>query len=384
LRPDESYDALIVTFFSGLVASVASVFAIRGISKYPGAESVSSTLPMVSLMYGVLVSILLIGRIEYVRSVLIGNYLLCLMLLFLQQAVWADRRKLRIGIIEGGSAQAVPIDNLEWVPLTSPSAEAATVDAVTVDLRADLDDAWERRITQFALDGLPVYHIKHLHESMTGKVQLEHLAETSYGTLSPPISYIYVKRVVDFLIAGCSLLILSPLLLVIIVAVKIDSPGPAIFKQVRIGFRGRPFTVRKFRTMRVAVENADRRSAAMTKPGDARITRVGGFLRKTRIDEIPQLINVLRGEMSLIGPRPEAAVLSEWYEKEIPFYRYRHIVMPGVTGWAQVNQGHVTDVNDVHEKLHYDFYYIKHLSPWIDCLILIRTILVMFTGHGAR
>jgi lipopolysaccharide/colanic/teichoic acid biosynthesis glycosyltransferase len=114
------------------------------------------------------------------------------------------------------------------------------------------------------------------------------------------------------------------------------------------------------------------------------VTRLGRFLRRTRIDELPQMINIVLGEMSWIGPRPEALVLSEHYEARIPFYRYRHIVYPGISGWAQVNQGHVTQVEDVQEKLHFDFYYIKHFSPWIDALIIARTFRTVFTGFGSR
>ncbi|NWN22916.1 polyprenyl glycosylphosphotransferase, partial [Escherichia coli] len=126
-----------------------------------------------------------------------------------------------------------------------------------------------------------------------------------------------------------------------------------------------PFTAYKFRTMRVAasqenLSDAEARKSAMTSDRDSRITRVGAFLRRTRIDELPQLFNMLKGEMSMIGPRPEAMVLTKWYEKEIPFYHYRHIIKPGLTGWAQVNQGHVTEVDDIREKLNLDFYYVKN------------------------
>ena len=126
------------------------------------------------------------------------------------------------------------------------------------------------------------------------------------------------------------------------------------------------------------------REASMTSSDDKRVTRVGQFLRKSRLDELPQIFNILRGEMSWIGPRPEALALSRWYEKDIPFYRYRHIVRPGITGWAQVNQGHVFEVDDVRAKLHYDFYYIKNFSVWLDILITMRTIATMLTGFGAR
>jgi lipopolysaccharide/colanic/teichoic acid biosynthesis glycosyltransferase len=128
----------------------------------------------------------------------------------------------------------------------------------------------------------------------------------------------------------------------------------------------------------------DDRRAAMTSDDDERVTRVGAFLRRTRIDELPQIFNILRFEMSWIGPRPEAEVLSVWYTSELPFYRYRHVVKPGISGWAQINQGHVADVGDVNVKLQYDFYYIKYFSPWLDILILFRTIRTMMNGFGAR
>ena len=117
---------------------------------------------------------------------------------------------------------------------------------------------------------------------------------------------------------------------------------------------------------------------------DERITRFGAFLRKYRIDELPQVINILRGEMSWIGPRPEALPLSQWYQEELPFYSYRHVVRPGITGWAQVNQGHVTSSDQVLEKLHYDFFYIKNLSIWLDLLIVLKTIRVVLLGTGAK
>ena len=122
----------------------------------------------------------------------------------------------------------------------------------------------------------------------------------------------------------------------------------------------------------------------VTKDGDQRITRVGKFIRKVRIDEVPQLINVVMGEMSIIGPRPETIHLSKLYEAEIPNYRYRHVVRPGITGWAQVRQGHVAAVSDAVEKLEYDFFYVKNFSLWLDLLIAYKTLRVMLTGFGAK
>ena len=170
------------------------------------------------------------------------------------------------------------------------------------------------------------------------------------------------------------------------IAIQIEGPGAVFFSQQRIGHAGKRFKVIKFRTMHPVTKSwlVDARTAAITSCDDNRITRVGAFLRRTRIDELPQLWNVIRGEMSWIGPRPEAEILSAWYTGEIPFYRYRHVVKPGISGWAQVNQGHVAQVDEVHRKLQFDFYYIKYFSPWLDVLIVFRTVKTIFNGFGAR
>jgi lipopolysaccharide/colanic/teichoic acid biosynthesis glycosyltransferase len=151
-----------------------------------------------------------------------------------------------------------------------------------------------------------------------------------------------------------------------------------------MGYRGHTFKMYKFRSMRHAAAAADAREAAMTRDEDDRVTRIGRTIRRYRIDELPQIVNILKGEMSWIGPRPEAVPLSHWYEAELPFYRYRHIVRPGITGWAQVKQGHVAEVGDVLWKLQYDFYYIKNFSFWLDLLIIARTIRTVLSGFGAR
>jgi lipopolysaccharide/colanic/teichoic acid biosynthesis glycosyltransferase len=228
-----------------------------------------------------------------------------------------------------------------------------------------------------------VYQTKQLAESLTGRVELEHLSENSFGSLVPARGYFYLKSIVDIFFAALALVLLLPVLLIIAAAVRLDSSGPILFRQKRVGHAGRNIIVYKFRTMR-EIHAEDDRAAAITNEDDERITSVGAFLRKFRLDELPQILNILKGEMSWIGPRPEAEVLSHWYQSEIPFYRYRHVVKPGISGWAQVNQGHVADVEQVHRKLQYDFYYIKYFSPWLDLLIVARTLNTVTTGFGWR
>ena len=255
--------------------------------------------------------------------------------------------------------------------------------AIVADLNADLEPEWERFLAEAAISGRPVYHYKQVWEAETGKVQIEHLSENGFGALVPSFAYQKVKRTIDMVLSVAALPFVVPLIAICALAIKLDGEGPVFFRQSRMGYRGREFDVLKLRTMTEACDGKDR-ALSVTRVGDQRITKVGSFLRRIRLDEVPQIFNILRGEMSWVGPRPEAVSLSQWYEAEIPFYRYRHIVRPGISGWAQVNQGHVAEVNQVEEKLQYDFYYIKNLSYWLDIVIAFRTVKVVLSGFGAK
>ncbi len=259
--------------------------------------------------------------------------------------------------------------------------------SIVVDLHYDHTPDWERLLAAAALKGIPVYHYRLIEESLTGEVRINHLRENDLGSLIPNTAYRTAKRIFDVALV----VLLSPALLflgcLIALLIKLDSPGKVFFFQDRIGYHGDPFKMVKFRTMRDRVVAEDvnaRRDDAITQDGDARITKIGRFLRKTRMDELPQAWNVLIGDMSWIGPRPEARDLAEWYEGEIPFYAYRHIVRPGITGWAQVNQGHVADLDSIQQKLRFDFFYVKNLSLWLDILIGLKTIRVIIGGIGAK
>jgi len=331
----------------------------------------------------------------YVRSFLSGIVLLGAMLCGAANAqmnivvTGYAVRPIPIAIVPFGSVATLDeIDGVDWVQLKRPRLrDAASCNAIVADFAADLPDEWEAFLADAALAGRIVYQVKQLSESLTGRVELAHLSENSFGSLLPARGYFHLKGLIDFLFAVAILPVALPVMAGCALAIVTDSKGSVLFRQKRVGHAGKPITVYKFRTMRpveVEDEDQDQRAAAMTQDDDDRITRVGRVLRNLRLDELPQIINILKWQMSWIGPRPEAQVLSIWYTSEIPFYRYRHVVKPGISGWAQVNQGHVAEVEDVHRKLYYDFYYIKYFSPWLDLLILFRTVKTMLTGWGAR
>lgn len=376
------------SLLGSIVAIVLGTWLYRNVSTYPGVEKTAYVLPAFTLSYTALLLFHVAGRVDYNRTLLFAGYVISVGWYLTLLSLLQRQTTLRIGVLPfGNPARLHQIGGVQWIALSGPDSPIDGLDAVTTDLRTDLPADWDRRLADYALAGVPVYHTKHLIESLTGRVELEHLSENSFGSLSPISAFMSFKTAVDWLTAAVAGLALFPFLLAIGIAIQWTSPGPALFRQRRVGHKGETFTVYKFRTMTVAPTPSDDDTAtreAMTQTGDARVTRLGRFLRHTRIDELPQIINILNGEMSWIGPRPEADVLSRWYEAELPFYRYRHIVRPGITGWAQVCQGHVTDIGEVQSKLHYDFYYIKHYSAWIDLLIIVRTIRTVITGFGSR
>ena len=230
-------------------------------------------------------------------------------------------------------------------------------------------------------------HLASIYEQYTGKIALENLRPSwlvfSTGFRKGPI-LMMTKRAFDIVTSTAGLILASPLMLLSALLVKFDSPqDPILYHQERVGLNGRSFTIHKFRTMRTDAE-------ATTGPvwsggdDDPRITAVGRIMRKTRLDEIPQLWNVLRGDMSLIGPRPERPSFVAQLTQDIPFYGQRHVVKPGVTGWAQVRYAYGASVEDALEKMQYDLYYVKHMSLMFDVLIALETIKTVLLRRGAK
>ena len=384
--PGQLFEAASINGLAGNVVAIAIAFWMRlSIETYPGIRRSFILLPAALTGHGLVVAWFLLTRFPYDRLALLAGFLINVVTLYAIY-VYANRNvRRRFAVVPLGAIDNLErIDTVDWLRLKRPIlADARNSDAIVADFSADLPDEWEAFLADAALGGRIVYQVKQLSESLTGRVELEHLSENSFGSLVPARGYFYLKSAVDFVAALVLLPIALPILAVCAVAIRLEGPGPIIFRQRRLGHAGTTFTVYKFRTMRPVAADDERR-AAMTSSDDERITRVGRTLRKLRLDELPQIFNILKFEMSWIGPRPEAEILSRWYTSEIPFYRYRHVVKPGISGWAQVNQGHVAEVSEVHRKLQYDFYYIKYFSPWLDVLILFRTIKTVLSGFGAR
>jgi sugar transferase (PEP-CTERM system associated) len=220
------------------------------------------------------------------------------------------------------------------------------------------------------------------YERVTGKISVEMLRPSWIifsGGSKRSRAWFLTRRALNSAIAMIGLILSLPIALLTAIAIKLESPGPVFYQQERIGKNGRPFTIIKFRSMR---QDAEKSGPVWASEGDARTTRVGSFIRKVRIDEIPQFINILRGEMSLVGPRPERAFFVEQLTERIPFYSQRHLVEPGLTGWAQINYEYGASVEDALEKLQYDLYYIKNVSLLFDLWILLQSFKIILFGRG--
>ena len=386
LLPGTLFEAASVNALTANIIAVVLAFWMRlSIETYPGIQRAYVILPSALTGHGITLVWFVLTRLPYDRVGHALGVLLHVAWLFLLY-LYAERgTRQRIAVVPFGDVERLQqIDVVNWLPLTRPRLhDVRGCNAIVADFGADLPDEWEAFLADAALAGRIVYQVKQLSESLSGRVELEQLSENSFGSLLPARGYFYLKSLGDFAFALLLVPIALPLMGVIALLIRSAGKGPVLFRQKRVGHAGKHITVYKFRTMQT-VAGGDERAAAITSDDDQRITRIGRTLRKLRLDELPQIFNILKWEMSWIGPRPEAEVLSRWYTSEIPFYRYRHVVKPGISGWAQVNQGHVAEVGEVHRKLQYDFYYIKYFSPWLDLLILLRTVKTMLSGFGAR
>lgn len=385
---------ILITQVNSVIASstavILSLIGLQHLTQFPGQKSMVTVLPTL-LSVGLLVGLILfIFRLPYSVYYLSISAILGMLFCFISQVYLRAVTQITIGYVPIGRCQnLIDINDVRWIKLTScfepASHERLPFHAVVADLAdKNLSAQWEQLLAETALKGTPVYNILQVRESLTGRLPIKHLYENNLGSLLPSQSYLLIKRLLDTLVILITAPIVIPLALLVAIALKWQgrhSSSTVLFTQQRIGQGGKLFTMYKFRSM---LPCAEQNGAQMATNGDIRVTKFGSFIRQTRLDELPQFINVLKGEMSLIGPRPEQLDFVKRFNETIPFYRYRHIVKPGISGWAQVMHGYTSDEDETKIKLEHDFFYIKNFSLTLDLLIVIKTIQTMMTGFGAK
>ena len=274
------------------------------------------------------------------------------------------------------------IGTIEDIPSIVRARGVNRVVVSLIDARGKLP---MNKLLEMKLEGVRFAHLASVYEKYTGKIAVENLRPSwlifSEGFSKSRLVFT-IKRLLDLILAAVGLVLAAPVMALVMLAIKLTSPGPAMFHQRRVGRHGRIFTVHKFRSMKPDAE-AETGPVWARKDGDPRVTRVGLFLRRTRLDELPQLWNVIRGDMSFVGPRPERPEFVTELTDEIPYYSQRHSIRPGITGWAQVCYTYGASREDALQKLQYDLYYIKNLSIALDAYIIFESIKTVLLRKGA-
>lgn len=317
----------------------------------------------------------------------------------IKAVVGAPSRVLIVGNGEKARAVAKAMDDggedcFSLAAMFDPTSHATrSIETVANELRADYvvtacDDARggvpADALLRCRLAGIKVYDASAFCERILRRMPVAHL-RASYLAFSDELAVglgrSFAKRAFDITVSAALLLLASPVLLIVAALIKLDSKGPLFYRQERVGLGGKSYFLWKFRSMRT---DAEKDGAVWAKANDDRVTRIGKFIRKTRIDEIPQVLNVLLGDMSFVGPRPERPIFVEQLKKQIPFYELREAVKPGITGWAQIRYPYGASVEDARNKLEFDLYYVKNGSLFLDLAIIFHTVRHVLLARGAR
>ncbi|SMY17021.1 exopolysaccharide biosynthesis polyprenyl glycosylphosphotransferase [Photobacterium aquimaris] len=339
-------------------------------------------LPVVVSIFTLTMIIVFMTRIEYSRSTLLHGAILCFVWFYVTSLLRQESQRLILFAIPNFDISSLnQKGRVRVIELKAPYDIANIKGGLVVDLHRNLSPEAEKFIADCSLNNIAVFHAESIREMLEGKVQTKHLMENAIGSLQPNPLYMTFKRIWESLIIITTFPTTLPIMAITAILIKLENPGPAMFIQERVGQGGKLFRIYKFRSMTTKEAGAEDKFATAEQ---ARVTKVGKFIRKFRIDELPQFFNVLKGDMALIGPRPEQDSFVKQFEQQIPFYGYRHMVKPGITGWAQVVQGYADDTESTSEKLAHDLYYIKNLSFWLDINIVFKTIRTMLTGFGAK
>lgn len=361
------------------LACTTAVIVLAARSRGTLEFKVQQALASVALIFGAYAFVILAGRLVFSRTIFMA--VLPATLLAALLVVWLRHRYMgiRVAVIEpliGQASFTIPGSTL----ITEPTQDLRPYDLVLISLDEPVSAQWARALSSAMLSGCKVRHVGEYMEERRGAVSLEHfeLDHLSPGGVG---SYHDLKRVLDVLLVIYFLPVALPTFILAAAGVWLTTGRPVFFVQQRTGLGGRPFRMWKLRTMRPESSSAEPRAAV---PGDARVTPIGRILRRFRIDELPQLWNVIRGDMSLIGPRPEAVEFHAAYTDRYPKFAYRCLVRPGITGWAQVNAPPSATADEAKVKLIYDLYYVKHHSLFLDVQIIFRTFWTIAHGSGVR
>ncbi|ODS09956.1 exopolysaccharide biosynthesis polyprenyl glycosylphosphotransferase [Vibrio scophthalmi] len=363
-------------------AYICTSLTVPKITNYLLVDRKFYILPVLASIYAVAMAVILLLRLEYSREVLLYGFCCHLIWMYFSAIFRSENYKIKLSAINNFDYSSFHKHHsrLEIRNLTNLNIQNVN-SALVVDLHGPLTAEQEKFIADCSINNISVFHSESIREMVEGKVQTLHLSENAIGTLNPNPIYLVLKRAWESTLIAITLPITLPIMFFTAVVIKLESRGPILFIQERIGQGGKAFEIYKFRSM---TKKEDGSSDKFATEEQARVTRVGRFIRKVRIDELPQFFNVLKGDMSLIGPRPEQGSFVKQFEQEIPFYGYRHMVKPGITGWAQTVQGYADCTDSTREKLAHDLYYIKHISFWLDMNIVLKTIKTMLTGFGAK
>jgi sugar transferase (PEP-CTERM system associated) len=302
------------------------------------------------------------------------------------KAILLSRPELGLDVVDSTwPHEPVPGDSTGPAQNLAAQARRSSVHQVIVALSDRRGSMPMADLLELRLSGIKIEDGTIFLEKISGKMEVDEIHPSSLifsGGFRRDFFYALLRRILAFSLALTGFVLLFPVIPIIALLIKVNSRGPIFYKQKRVGLNGRVFSCYKFRTMR---HNAEAGTGAVwANSQDARVTWVGRWLRLARIDEIPQLWNVLRGDMTFVGPRPERPEFVEWLRREIPYYDIRHIVRPGVTGWAQVQYRYGSSLEDAKEKLKYDLYYLKHMSLSLDFVILFHTMKIVLLGRGSR
>jgi lipopolysaccharide/colanic/teichoic acid biosynthesis glycosyltransferase len=332
-----------------------------------------------AVLFGLYALTILGGRLFFSRSMLLSAVLLTAAVTVLIVALRHRLSRNRVAVIGpliGEGRLSLPNSQV----VTDPETDLRAFDIVLVSLTEAVSADWARALSRAMLTGCRVRHIGEYIEELRGAVSLDHF-EVDHLPPNGIASYRMIKRAMDIGLVIFILPVVLPVLALSMFAILVTSGAPVFFIQERVGLGAAPFEMWKLRTMRTERPDEALKAAVI---GDSRVTPVGRVLRRFRIDELPQLWNVLKGDMSLIGPRPEAVPLHTDYQGKLPNYAYRYLVRPGITGWAQVNAPPSASADEAKLKLTYDLYYVKKLSLWLDVQIVMRTFWTITSGGGVR